>query len=401
VRKTVIQNGWSTRSLHRTLENDYDELVDECWSEFEDERLVQAVKLYGDSNWANISKCVPGRSAKQCSERYHNYVKPHTTGSWSNQEDECLLHAVEIHGTRYWKKIAEHVPGRNGKQCRERYVNQLDPNLNKDKFTDVEDAIILREYNKIGPRWSVIARLLSNRSENDIKNRAAVTFLPKRQCRHIAPNAIPQQQAVAEPRDSAQTQNASPTHIDDAVTKSMGKNAPLSIHVATTDIDVPTVQLDNSVENVDFFSAMVELGALPHSIQSVTWEPPSPDSLEAHLLSHSQKDASGEKPLKHINLDDLDESISLTDSKTSRYKSTKDFNVNICSNPGEKTKALPLFATSILPVGREPEGELFMMEHKCMAINRLINTPHALSGSFLDNRVPELTFNESVVVHIS
>lgn len=401
IRKSVIQNGWFSRSSCCTLEDDHDETSCGPWSEFEDECLFQGAKICDGSNWENISRYVPGRNAKQCRDRYNNFVDTPVTGLWSVQEDECLLQAIQIHGIRKWKRVAEHVQGRNGKQCRERYHNQLDPNLNKDRFTASEDAIILREYNKVGPRWSYIARLLSNRSDNDIKNRAAVTFLPKRECRNVATNAIPLQQTATKPRKNTKTQRTLTVNVDDAVKNSKNEHEPTHTHFAPTNMDVPTVQLDNSVENVDFFSAMVELGALPHSTQTVTWEPPSPDSLEAHLLSHTHCDPPSQPPLKHINLDDLDGSNGLNNWQTPPYESTKEFCVNVRSNPGEKTRALPLFSTSILPVGCEPEGELFMMEHKCMAINRLINNPRALSGLFLDSHVPKLIFNEGVVVHVT
>ena len=43
---------------------------------------------------------------------------------WTDEEDAKLATAVELHGAR-WSTIAEHVPGRTGKQCRERWKNQV------------------------------------------------------------------------------------------------------------------------------------------------------------------------------------------------------------------------------------------------------------------------------------
>lgn len=63
------------------------------------------------------------------------------------------------------------LPLRNSKQVRDRFINQLNPQINWNKWTDEEDQIILREFAKIGPRWAMIKKLLNNRSENQVKIR--------------------------------------------------------------------------------------------------------------------------------------------------------------------------------------------------------------------------------------
>ncbi len=72
---------------------------------------------------------------------------------------------------RNWGLIASNLEGRNGKQVRERYINCLDPNINWKAFTKQEDSIIWDFYQKNGARWSEIAKLLTGRPENMIKNR--------------------------------------------------------------------------------------------------------------------------------------------------------------------------------------------------------------------------------------
>ena len=39
---------------------------------------------------------------------------------WTQQEDGLVRHLVGVHGTRSWTLVAQHLPGRTGKQCRER-----------------------------------------------------------------------------------------------------------------------------------------------------------------------------------------------------------------------------------------------------------------------------------------
>jgi hypothetical protein len=42
-----------------------------------------------------------------------------------------------------WAAIASNLPGRNGKQCRERWHNQLDPSIKRESWTDEEDRILM------------------------------------------------------------------------------------------------------------------------------------------------------------------------------------------------------------------------------------------------------------------
>eukprot|EP00667_Euglena_gracilis_P014916 EG_transcript_15486 len=92
-------------------------------------------------------------------------------GGWSKEEDEKLVQLVDTFGPRGWNHIAQHLPGRLGKQCRERYINHLDPRVCKEKWTPDEDLSIMAAYRHYGPQWSKISKLLPNpRTANATKN---------------------------------------------------------------------------------------------------------------------------------------------------------------------------------------------------------------------------------------
>ncbi|MCE2716565.1 MAG: Myb-like DNA-binding domain-containing protein [Pseudomonadota bacterium] len=71
-------------------------------------------------------------------------VSVFSTTSWTSAEDEILRVAVAIQGAKKWSTIAERLPAKIGKQCRERYMNHLDPTVDKSDFTEAERELLCK-----------------------------------------------------------------------------------------------------------------------------------------------------------------------------------------------------------------------------------------------------------------
>lgn len=96
---------------------------------------------------------------------------PFKKSKWTPEEDRLLIDSVKAHGMGNWSLVSQAVPGRTGKQCRERWINQLCPQLNKDNWTPQEDQILIQQQRIHGNYWSKIAQFLPGRSSNNVKNR--------------------------------------------------------------------------------------------------------------------------------------------------------------------------------------------------------------------------------------
>jgi hypothetical protein len=98
--------------------------------------------------------------------------RPHS--KFTIDEDFKLRQLVNEHGPKAWRVIAKYLPGRNSRQCRERWLNYLNPALNTQPWTAVEDLLLEQTHAAIGPRWVYMMNLFPNRTDGMIKNRFMV-----------------------------------------------------------------------------------------------------------------------------------------------------------------------------------------------------------------------------------
>ena len=157
---SLVENPWRTKPKN--------------WTTAEDQVFIELIQKHGDKNWKQISRLHMNgmeRTPVQCLHRWKKVLKPGIVkGPWTADEDQIIINLWN-QGTRKWSEIASYVTGRLGKQCRERWINHLDPTVCKNPWAEHEMRTLLIAHGVLGNKWRDIAAKLPGRSENNIKNK--------------------------------------------------------------------------------------------------------------------------------------------------------------------------------------------------------------------------------------
>jgi hypothetical protein len=149
------------------------------WAPEEDAKLTGAVKTLGN-NWVAVALLVPGRTNAQCCKRWRNHLDTpigQTMGKWTSEEDAMLIEAVTELGKK-WVAVAAMVPSRTTKQCRCRWVEGLDPDINTRRWTAGDDAKLTDAVKELGKDWVAVAAMVPSRTNTQCRKRWLECFDP-------------------------------------------------------------------------------------------------------------------------------------------------------------------------------------------------------------------------------
>jgi hypothetical protein len=88
---------------------------------------------------------------------------------FTSVEDAHLIDVVARCGTSDWSLVATFMYHRTARQCRERWNNYVNPALENVPWTHEEDELLDEKYNEYGTKWQAITVFFPTRSRNDIK----------------------------------------------------------------------------------------------------------------------------------------------------------------------------------------------------------------------------------------
>lgn len=80
-----------------------------------------------------------------------------------------LINAIKNGKT--WAQVAEMLPHRTVKHCRDRFNCVLNPYINHEDWTAEEDVRLMGLHTTLGNKWSLIAKQIPGRSSIQVKNR--------------------------------------------------------------------------------------------------------------------------------------------------------------------------------------------------------------------------------------
>jgi hypothetical protein len=98
---------------------------------------------------------------------------------FTSEEDALLCRIMFERTFSTWIEVAAYLPGRSARQCRDRWANYLCPYNKNAPWTEEEDALLMAKVEELGCRWTTISKSFDGRSENNVKNRWYTHLKPK------------------------------------------------------------------------------------------------------------------------------------------------------------------------------------------------------------------------------
>ncbi|OHS98645.1 Myb-like DNA-binding domain containing protein [Tritrichomonas foetus] len=118
----IMNSSQFAKNMHANLRK-----KSKSWTRNEDDRLLAGILRWGtENNWNEIAIFVGNnRTRAQCMQRWSRGLHPHISRlQWTEEEDRKLKENVRLFGEKSWKHISVLHGNRSDIQCRYRY-NQL------------------------------------------------------------------------------------------------------------------------------------------------------------------------------------------------------------------------------------------------------------------------------------
>lgn len=90
---------------------------------------------------------------------------------FTEAEDTLLAKIMATEPFVSWEAVSRHLGDRSARQCRDRWLNYLAPNVRREPWTLEEDRLLVDKINELGTHWCGIAKFFDGRSDNHVKNR--------------------------------------------------------------------------------------------------------------------------------------------------------------------------------------------------------------------------------------
>lgn len=170
--------------------------------------LVPCLASYISNTYQPLLSHYPIQSSNSNPDQY----------GWTETEDKILKKIITCRGAKAWSRISNELNTlvhnganiRKATNCRERWLNHLNPELKKGAWSPEEDRFIEEQYKMLGKKWSKIAKKMKGRTENSVKNRCL--WLIKKQKFRKIDNSELENEAGSNPR---KRQLRKDSHTDD------------------------------------------------------------------------------------------------------------------------------------------------------------------------------------------
>lgn len=118
------------------------------WSKEEVDKLAELALLYDEHEWCTIAEELgTNRTPMQCLQYYQrnlNHRLVRSNNVWTPEEEQLLKQSIEVYGISDWSNVAGDLPGRTSKQCFNRYrrSSQCQDNVINGHWLEEEERLL-------------------------------------------------------------------------------------------------------------------------------------------------------------------------------------------------------------------------------------------------------------------